>query len=523
MKLKLINWDKKIEEVRKKVELQYDAYLKDKKSHNSLMSNIAKGELIWQIVNGNNSEKDFHSSDNVKKINSAIKLTDEKIKSFEEKYLKTEDMKLYMRGLVTADLAMLERSYRMGNMDAAYIWGLVRLNNGINDKDYSEAIKALEEVAAGKKNTFYADAMIALAEYYKIHGLSEAQSIPQSEDELSKSLKYYENATKLDSNADSYIKNSVDTIRSVLKSYNDRKKTEGKINKINKAQDTKRRFINAIYFSSLSVFSLIFLYFFLLIASHAVNIKYEDDRYVLKVGIADTIVLDKNTIYFSDKLPILRIPSKLPVKMNVVNALDSVLYKREKSKWAGTQEKTRKLKNFIIKDGVEIIPNLGTTKVISSVELPDSVQIIESEAFRHWALTRINLPESITEIGEYAFAYSNISEIDLPKKLTTICNGTFMFCEYLKKVKLPKNLLYIGEETFLNCEKLTEIVLPDSIKEIGANAFTNTGLESIELPYGIEYIDPDNFDTVQQIYVDEREYERYMNYFNSDAEILIKN
>jgi len=518
----MINLEQKIEEARKTAVDLYGSYIKDKELYHILLRNITKGELIWQIIYGSNTEEEFYKKNNIQRIKNKIKQLENRIKDFQEKYLSKEDMRFYLEGAYTANLNKLLRSYKLGNMDAAYIWGLVMLLNADSDYEYADAVNALEDVASDRKNSFADDAMIVLAEYYKIHGLSEAKSIDESEEELKKSLNYFSKAKKYKNNYN--IKAGISTIKAVLKRYKFYRsyKTKERFEKIIVIREKLK--VIVVYGLFLVPVAACLLTIFILVAGFGLHLDYssDDHKINMKVSMANTITLDKNAVYFSKKLPF-RVSYRTAAEMNIVEALDAVPYRVITSPVDGGLNYKNKKKNYIIKEGVVTVPNLGSTDLIKKVNLPDSVKIIEAEAFRGWEnLESINLPDSITEIGEYAFAETNLVGIDLPDQLKTIRKGMFSNCQNLRRVELPDNLLYIEEEAFYNCEDLEEIILPDTIKEIGAYAFVNTDLESIELPFGIENVDPDNFNNVKEIYVDEREYNRYIDYFNSGAEILIK-
>ena len=135
-------------------------------------------------------------------------------------------------------------------------------------------------------------------------------------------------------------------------------------------------------------------------------------------------------------------------------------------------------------------------QALSSVTLPESVQVIGAEAFRNCsALTTITIPDKVTAIPGYAFsgctalasvsmpdtvvsigeaAFQNcyaLAAINLPSKLTSISNSTFYGCNKLTEVTIPSGVVNIGTTAFAYCSSLVKITIPSTVTAIGANAF----------------------------------------------------
>ena len=135
-------------------------------------------------------------------------------------------------------------------------------------------------------------------------------------------------------------------------------------------------------------------------------------------------------------------------------------------------------------------------QALTSITLPESVQVIGAEAFRNCsALTTITIPDKVTTIPGYAFsgcsaltsvsmpdhivsigeaAYQNcyaLAAIKLPSKLTSINNSTFYGCSKLSEVTIPSGVVNIGTTAFAYCASLVKITIPATVTSIGANAF----------------------------------------------------
>lgn len=169
---------------------------------------------------------------------------------------------------------------------------------------------------------------------------------------------------------------------------------------------------------------------------------------------------------------------------------------------------------------------VGCSK-LKHVALPESIDSIADEAFRKVPLEGImNFPSSTRTIGKQAFAYSNIEEVivnsDIESPFYEKCytiggNSVFAKCDNLKKVTvsegctkleigfdgckslidvvLPSTLETLGRNSrnthnyiFDNCSSLTKIVIPEKVWFIGYWAFRHSGLKSISLPDGVQYL-----------------------------------
>lgn len=100
------------------------------------------------------------------------------------------------------------------------------------------------------------------------------------------------------------------------------------------------------------------------------------------------------------------------------------------------------------------------------------VSSVADWGFDHQEITSVDMPNTIKRIGEGSFAYCDkIKKIELPSSVTRIEDSCFSWCEGLTEITLPESLEYIGSLCFYRCTSIKELELPRSLAYIGANAF----------------------------------------------------
>lgn len=134
---------------------------------------------------------------------------------------------------------------------------------------------------------------------------------------------------------------------------------------------------------------------------------------------------------------------------------------------------------------------------LAAVELPTNLQVVPAGTFASCtALKSITIPDSVTLIEGNAFSSSGLETVKLPESLTRIESFAFSHCTGLMQVEIPSNTEVIEERAFFNCESLSSVTLPDSLKEIGTSAFGQCdSLKSVKIPGSVEVFGGSCFDT----------------------------
>lgn len=154
-------------------------------------------------------------------------------------------------------------------------------------------------------------------------------------------------------------------------------------------------------------------------------------------------------------------------------------------------------------------------KNLKSVKLPNSITVIESQAFSKSTLREFSIEsESDLIIKSNCFEWTLIKSLSIsaPNRTVSLHDDVFCYCKSLKSVKITAKTVIMASACFLNCTTLREVELdckmeclksrvfsgcqslrelkvPDGVKWIGDLAFSNCkALRYLELPNSLERI-----------------------------------
>ena len=181
---------------------------------------------------------------------------------------------------------------------------------------------------------------------------------------------------------------------------------------------------------------------------------------------------------------------------------------------------------IVIPEGVHTIDMLAFSREkkaeIKSIQLPQSLEIIENWAFDHCKkLERVIIPVGVKEIGRGAFySCSSLKEVIIEgapqmgesvfswtpweeaefKKAGSEIDGHTLLRVHpdLTKYTIPPEVKIIGRDAFKN-SKIKEIDIPKGVTRIGICAFSYSELERISLPDTLRVIDSYAFSNCENL------------------------
>lgn len=103
--------------------------------------------------------------------------------------------------------------------------------------------------------------------------------------------------------------------------------------------------------------------------------------------------------------------------------------------------------------GLASLPSMSTCYNLSEIYIPDSVNVIEEEAFDSCVQIKdVKISSNVTSIGRKAFARcSNLRMIDMPDSVKTIGDECFFDCVNLYNIKRLGSITELGRHTFYKC------------------------------------------------------------------------
>ncbi len=141
----------------------------------------------------------------------------------------------------------------------------------------------------------------------------------------------------------------------------------------------------------------------------------------------------------------------------------------------GQEQNQNNAKFYISEDGVL----KGVITDLQAVHVPEGVTAISQKAFCGVCAQKIYLPDTVERVESGAFKESGIAYIRLSANMSAIPDEAFAGCANLKKIDNADNICKIGKGAFRDCVQFEWAENQDFIKSIGPEAFS--GCESIKI------------------------------------------
>ena len=132
-------------------------------------------------------------------------------------------------------------------------------------------------------------------------------------------------------------------------------------------------------------------------------------------------------------------------------------------------------KEIHVPDGVTEISYraLSDLKHTETVYLPDSVRLIDKDAFMYSSISKVYLPLNLEVIYREAFESSNIQEIEIPPKVKELMEAAFGHSYNLERVIMSDGVQSMSRLVFCWCKNLEYIRFSSNLLNIGPYAFSN--------------------------------------------------
>lgn len=193
-------------------------------------------------------------------------------------------------------------------------------------------------------------------------------------------------------------------------------------------------------------------------------VTLQDEKYV-NGNLIEWKITGVDFVY--DGSPMLKLQLQECLKVVELDEFKYGLYKDEELIYSWGDLKARGLVGV---NGSEL--SFVNNSLEGELIIPSSITVIGSSAFSGCSnITNINIPDSVNYIDSYAFRYSGISNANISDNVTFIGKGAFLGCKNLEYVSLSQNIDTISKETFSGCFKLKNITIPKNVREIKDHAF----------------------------------------------------
>jgi hypothetical protein len=106
---------------------------------------------------------------------------------------------------------------------------------------------------------------------------------------------------------------------------------------------------------------------------------------------------------------------------------------------------------------------------------------------------------SVTSLGTYCFYYMPITSIEIPDSISVISSNAFAHCHQLQNVILPNTLTKLDATCFAWCDSLTVINLPEGLTDIMTYVFNSCKLVDVVIPASVKTVSEKSFGSIDTL------------------------
>ena len=176
-----------------------------------------------------------------------------------------------------------------------------------------------------------------------------------------------------------------------------------------------------------------------------------------------------------------------------------------------TLYKCNKEGNIKVRDGVKKIIRGTFSGNVTSIEMPESLEVIDGWVTIPWSVSYLYIPKNVNKISSQSLL--GLEEIEVSEENETYksINNKYLVSKDEKTLyfvsksatdilDFPDTIEYIYNHAFSYCNNLKEIILKDGIKSLGYSVFYScNNLEKVEIPSSIISIESGAFYTANNL------------------------
>lgn len=96
---------------------------------------------------------------------------------------------------------------------------------------------------------------------------------------------------------------------------------------------------------------------------------------------------------------------------------------------------------------------------------------IEYNGKKYKLVTDLEIPDSIIEISGRQIAMKNITSVEISEGTKVIGNNAFNYWQSLQNIIIPDGIIEIGNNAFSECKYLEKVIIPSTVVSLGNNVF----------------------------------------------------
>ena len=152
------------------------------------------------------------------------------------------------------------------------------------------------------------------------------------------------------------------------------------------------------------------------------------------------------------------------------------------------------IRNLTIGSGLSEIPGYAFASLhrVTAIVIPDTVTEVYARAFQHMGTSSsgtvsLHIGSGITRIRSYTFAYCGLTEVEIPGSVEVMESGAFRQCSSLSSVKIRLGVTTIDSSVFLGTALTGTVALPDTVTYVHSTAFPDwVSLCGGAIPLGLD-------------------------------------